>query len=677
MPHQLTCTVIACHNLIKRDLFSNPHPFCVLTINGEQTATTKVIKSTRNAYWNQSFTFRVDEGLLAIQVYDQRKFKQHGQGYLGRIAIDLREYIRDDLDEMIALNLTTNDSQIPVEGKITINLSCKPHSNAVISGENEDNLPEGWERKVDRLGRFYYIDHNNRTTTWIRPTGQENIQNRNRYDRLSLPDSAPQAVQNDPNPSGPLPSGFEQRFTPDGRPYYVDHTTRTTTWVDPRKQQTIRINQQITTTQTLSDLGPLPSGWEMRLTKFGRVYFVDHSTKTTTWDDPRLPSQLDASIPQYKRDFRRKLVYFRSQPPLRVLHGQCVLPIRRSSVFDDAFNEIMKLNPSELKKKLHIKFNNEQGLDFGGLSREFFYLLSHEMFNPQYGLFVYSAHDNYTLQMNPNSHVNPDHLSWFQFIGRVVGLSVFHRRFLDAYFVRPFYKMILNKPIRFEDMETIDADVYKSLQWMLENDITDVLECTFSTEEEEFGILQTHDLKENGRNISVTNENKQDYVDLIVEWRIHKRVHAQLEAFKVGFHEFIPSDLINVFDEKELEMLIGGIAEIDIKDWKSNTVYKNYTEDDLIIKRFWELMEQWDNEQRGRFLQFCTGTSRIPVNGFKDLQGSDGPRKFTLERVKDETALPKAHTCFNRIDLPNYSSFKVLEQKLSMAIEETIGFDQE
>jgi hypothetical protein len=98
---------------------------------------------------------------------------------------------------------------------------------------------------------------------------------------------------------------------------------------------------------------------------------------------------------------------------------------------------------------------------------EFFFLLSHEMFNPFYCLFEYSAHDNYTLQINPHSGINPEHLNYFKFIGRVVGLAVFHRRFLDAFFVVSFYKMILKIPVKLADMEAIDADFYRSLVWML------------------------------------------------------------------------------------------------------------------------------------------------------------------------------------------------------------------
>ncbi|KAJ1504214.1 NEDD4 E3 ubiquitin-protein ligase [Coelomomyces lativittatus] len=415
----------------------------------------------------------------------------------------------------------------------------------------------------------------------------------------------------------------------------------------------------------------------MRLTSTARVYFVDHNTKITTWDDPRLPSTLDEGVPQYKRDFRRKLIYFRSQAPLRLIPGQCTLKVSRNNLFDDAYHEIMKLPISELKKKLIIKFDKEEGLDYGGLSREFFFLLSHEIFNPFYCLFEYSAHDHYTLQVNPNSGINPDHLNYFKFIGRAVGLAIFHRRFLDAFFVVSIYKSILKKKIHLEDMASIDAEFHRSLEWMLNNDITDVLDLTFSCEDDRFGEVVTVDLLPNGSSIPVTEDNKKLYVELITSWRIVKRVEAQTQAFREGLFEFIPEDLVAVFDERELELLIGGLSEIDLDDWKKHTEYRGYSEKDEVVKWFWLCIQSWDNEKRARFLQFTTGTSRIPVNGFKDLQGSDGPRRFTLEKAGEVAALPKAHTCFNRIDLPPYKSYNTLVQKLSMAVEETIGFAQE
>lgn len=303
-------------------------------------------------------------------------------------------------------------SQRPVP-PVTSNGVANGHRTTLSSFEDsQGRLPAGWERREDNLGRTYYVDHNTRTTTWARPSANYNehasrtqreanmqLERRAHQSRMlpedrtgaSSPNSERQA--NTPpsgNPTavsmmaagattagtGELPPGWEQRVTPEGRPYFVDHNTRTTTWVDPRRQQYIRMyghNANGTNTtiqqQPVSQLGPLPSGWEMRLTSTARVYFVDHNTKTTTWDDPRLPSSLDQGVPQYKRDFRRKLIYFRSQPALRIMSGQCHVKVRRNSIFEDSYAEIMRQTPADLKKRLMIKFDGEDGLDYGGLSR--------------------------------------------------------------------------------------------------------------------------------------------------------------------------------------------------------------------------------------------------------------------------------------------------------------------
>jgi E3 ubiquitin-protein ligase NEDD4 len=623
----------------------------------------------------------------------------------------------------------------PAAASTQANGTMVPRQTGTFSSfeDAQGRLPAGWERREDNLGRTYYVDHNTRSTSWNRPsaTGTADTQRierdantqveRQRHQNRTLPEDRTGA--NSPNlqqqqqggaatnaatmmatgattaGTGELPPLWEQRHTPEGRPYFVDHNTRTTTWVDPRRQQYIRMygGQNANNTiqqQPVSQLGPLPSGWEMRLTNTARVYFVDHNTKTTTWDDPRLPSSLDQNVPQYKRDFRRKLIYFRSQPALRILSGQCHVKVRRSHIFEDSYAEIMRQSATDLKKRLMIKFDGEDGLDYGGLSREFFFLLSHEMFNPFYCLFEYSAHDNYTLQINPHSGINPEHLNYFKFIGRVVGLAIFHRRFLDAFFIGALYKMMLNKAVSLSDMEGVDADFHRSLQWMLDNPIEGVLDQTFSTEDERFGETKIEDLKPGGRDIEVTDSNKKEYVDLMVKWRIQKRIDEQFQAFITGFHELIPAELVNVFDERELELLIGGIAEIDVEDWKKHTDYRGYTESDEVIKFFWQTIRSWDGEQKSRLLQFATGTSRIPVNGFKDLQGSDGPRRFTIEKAGEVNNLPKSHTwlvliqmlnneemltclSFNRLDLPQYKTLEALQTKLTMAVEETMGFGQE
>ncbi|WWD16351.1 hypothetical protein CI109_100777 [Kwoniella shandongensis] len=816
-------TIVAADSLIKRDILRLPDPFAIVSVDSEQIHTTSVIKRTLNPYWNENFDITVkDSSIVAVQIFDQRKFKRKDQGFLGVINIKVSDVIDLELggQEMLTKELKKGSDNQAVQGKLIVYLSTQtntPIQNSVPAASGSNNvltptangsalsvntagavqsggsrpgstlrpanaspepespatgetpvvvapsaavpspmstnataaaaagaptvaptttaastgqtgggagnefdshsdqhgpLPDGWERRIDHLGRQYYVDHNTRTTTWSRPSDNQLSNNANqatstgearaRHNQRTLADdmldvqpsqgtgtvtpngsAAPVASSNVTTAGqGPLPAGWEQRFTPEGRPYFVDHNTRTTTWVDPRRQQLLRViapgqGNLSVQPQTVSQLGPLPSGWEMRLTSTARVYFVDHNTKTTTWDDPRLPSSLDQNVPQYKRDFRRKLIYFRSQPALRSNTGQCHIKVSRENIFEGSYTEIMRQTPNDLKKRLMIKFEGEDGLDYGGLSREFFFLLSHEMFNPFYCLFEYSAHDNYTLQINPNSGVNPEHLNYFKFIGRVVGLGIFHRRFLDAYFIVSFYKMILKKKITLQDLESVDSGLHRGLTWMLENDITDVIEDTFSITEEHFGEVVTVDLMDGGRDVEVTELNKKDYVDLVTEYRISRRVSEQFDAFMSGFNELIPQELINVFDERELELLIGGMSEIDVDDWQKHTDYRGYNPSDEVVEWFWKIVKAWPAERKSRLLQFTTGTSRIPVNGFKDLQGSDGPRRFTIEKAGEVTQLPKSHTCFNRIDLPAYKSYEALEQKLTIAVEETLGFGQE
>ena len=196
---------------------------------------------------------------------------------------------------------------------------------------------------------------------------------------------------------------------------------------------------------------------------------------------------------------------------------------------------------------------------------------------------------------------------------------------------------------------------------------------TFTVVEKHSGETVTVDLKPGGADIAVTEENKKEYVDLMVEYYISKRVKDQFDAFMSGFNELIPQDLINAFDEREHELLIGGMSEIDVyvfgslfsilirvlifnqrDGWAKFTNYRGYEVNDEVIRWFWKCVRSWPPERKSRLLQFATGTTRIPVNGFKDLQGSDGLQRFTIKKAGDADQLPKSHTPLNRVDLPPY-----------------------
>ncbi|XP_063305153.1 E3 ubiquitin-protein ligase NEDD4 isoform X5 [Pelobates fuscus] len=545
-------------------------------------------------------------------------------------------------------------------------------------------LPPGWEEKRDDKGRLYYIDHNTRTTTWEKPVLQGPMEVAQMSPVQSYSTSRQSQMTVGEATLVPLdlehmflPKGWEMRHAPGGRPFFINHTTKTTTWEDPRLRIPVQLRPKPPI--DLSDLGPLPPGWEERTHTDGRVFYIDHHTKRTQWEDPRLQNvAITGPAVPYSRDYKRKYEYFRKKLKKQLdIPNRFEMKLHRTTILEDSYRRIIAVKrPDILKARLWIEFDGEKGLDYGGVAREWFFLISKEMFNPYYGLFEYSATDNYTLQINPNSGLcNEDHLSYFKFIGRVAGMAVYHGKLLDAFFIRPFYKMMLQKPITLNDMESVDSEYYNSLQWILENDPIE-LDLRFTVDEELFGQTHQHDLKPGGSEIVVTNKNKKEYIHLVIQWRFVERVQKQMASFKEGFFELIPQDLIKIFDENELELLMCGLGDVDVNNWKEHTKYKNgYSQGHHVIQWFWKAVLMMDAEKRIRLLQFVTGTSRVPMNGFAELYGSNGPQLFTVEKWGTPDKLPRAHTCFNRLDLPPYESFEDLWDKLHIAIENAQGFD--
>ncbi|KAJ5585549.1 uncharacterized protein N7459_005349 [Penicillium hispanicum] len=379
-----------------------------------------------------------------------------------------------------------------------------------------------------------------------------------------------------------------------------------------------------------------------------------------------------------KRNYFTRRVHSRGAEP-RHPHPPLQLSVRRDQVFLDSFKSLYFKSADELKYgKLNVRFHGEEGVDAGGVTREWFQVLARGMFNPNYALFIPVAADRTTFHPNRLSGVNSEHLMFFKFIGRIIGKALYEGRVLDCHFSRAVYKCILGRSVSIKDMETLDLDYYKSLLWMLENDITDIITETFAIETDAFGEKQVIDLIADGRNIPVTQENKEEYIQRVVEYRLVESVREQLDNFLKGFHEIIPPDLISIFNEQELELLISGLPEIDVDEWKTNTEYHNYSASSSQIQWFWRAVRSFDKEERAKLLQFVTGTSKVPLNGFKELEGMNGVNKFNIHRdYGNKDRLPSSHTCFNQLDLPEYESYEDLRQRLYTAMtagSEYFGF---
>ncbi|XP_073839683.1 E3 ubiquitin-protein ligase Nedd4 isoform X32 [Musca autumnalis] len=656
---------------------------------------------------------------IAPQSYPLRPRRSVGAKSRIKGTLEIYHAFINEQREPVEPDTSTGDWEHVENVSVT---GAAPANAFVANGGHHDPLPPGWEERQDANGRTYYVNHTARTTQWERPTTMNtNHANINmeaaasdfqRRFHISVDDSETNRTNNedgDQTDSGnrsqtsasstrrnsvednnaattepaasttdeePLPPRWSMQVAPNGRTFFIDHASRRTTWIDPRNGRASPMPNQ--TRRVEDDLGPLPEGWEERVHTDGRVFYIDHNTRTTQWEDPRLsnPNIAGQAVP-YSRDYKQKYEYFKNhlRKPTNV-PNKFEIRVRRTSILEDSYRIISQVTKTDLlKTKLWVEFEGETGLDYGGLAREWFYLLSKEMFNPYYGLFEYSAMDNYTLQINNGSGLcNEDHLHYFKFIGRIAGMAVYHGKLLDAFFIRPFYKMMLEKPIDLKDMESVDTEYYNSLMWIKENDPRQ-LELTFCVDEDTFGQKSQHELKPGGANIEVTDENKDEYIKLVIEWRFVARVKEQMTAFLQGFGSIIPLTLIKIFDEHELELLMCGIQNIDVKDWRENTLYKgDYHQNHIIIQWFWRAVLSFPNEMRSRLLQFVTGTSRVPMNGFKELYGSNGPQMFTIEKWGTPNNYPRAHTCFNRLDLPPYEGYLQLKDKLIKAIEGSQGF---
>ncbi|GLB37041.1 putative protein with domain of Unknown Function (DUF913) [Lyophyllum shimeji] len=374
-------------------------------------------------------------------------------------------------------------------------------------------------------------------------------------------------------------------------------------------------------------------------------------------------------------DFDNKRNYFNQQlhrrPHSREHHSTLQLNVRRARVFEDSFQHLQRKTGDQIKYgKLSVRFYDEEGVDAGGVTREWFQILARQMFDPNNALFQPCAADKLTYQPNKNSWVNPEHLSFFKFVGRVIGKAIYDGRLLDAYFARSLYRQLLGKPVDYKDVEWVDPEYYNSLCWILENDPT-LLDLTFSVEADEFGVNRIVPLKEAGEHIPVTQENKREFVQLSAQYRLYSSIKNQIESLLNGFYEIIPKDLITIFNEQELELLISGTPDIDVDEWRAATEYNGYTSSDPNIVWWWRALKSFNRDERAKVLSFATGTSRVPLGGFVELQGVQGVQRFSIHKAYGEPdRLPQAHTCFNQIDLPQYSSYEMLRQQLLLAINE-------
>ncbi|TDH68991.1 hypothetical protein CCR75_000920 [Bremia lactucae] len=367
--------------------------------------------------------------------------------------------------------------------------------------------------------------------------------------------------------------------------------------------------------------------------------------------------------------------------------GHAELVIRRDHLLQDSFELVAAMKPYQLRQRWRVVFDGEPGVDAGGVMREWFTLLFDELFDPSFGLFVHTVGDERSYWINASSNLllgEEAHLRYYEFAGRLVGKAILEEHLMPVHLALPFLKHVLGVPISFSDLQFLDDEIYHSA--LIVKSIQDIepLCLDFTATRVVNGHPEIVELVEGGGDLVVTNENRLRYLDVLFKYYVLGSVSNQLLSFLTALYDVVPEGLLKLFDYQELELLMCGVPSIDVKDWRKHTDFVFFTHNvpsDLELNNiqwFWEVVEKMRNEDRVRLLQFATGTSRVPAQGFKGLISSDGRvRRFNVAftGMNQSLLFPKAHTCFNRLDLPIYKSKRVLAEYVKMIVQMDItGF---
>ncbi|GLE00692.1 hypothetical protein PINS_up009480 [Pythium insidiosum] len=344
-----------------------------------------------------------------------------------------------------------------------------------------------------------------------------------------------------------------------------------------------------------------------------------------------------------------------------------VLRVRRDNIVEDSLQQLVRASPETLKKPLKVKFIGEDGIDEGGVRKEFFQILLRQLLDPAYGMFTYDD-ETRTLWFNSDSL---EATMEFELIGILLGLAIYNAVILDVSFPHIVYKKLMGCRLGLDDIETAMPALGKGLRQLLDFDgnVEEVFQRNFEYSYEVFGAVKTIELKPGGAAIAVTNENRAEYVKLYVDYILNASVAKQFEAFHKGFHLVCNGEVLEMFRWEELQLLVCGSPELDFEALEKAARYEDgYTEESECIRNFWSVVHEFSLEEKKKLLRFSTGSDRVPIRGLSSML-------FIISRNgPDSDRLPTAHTCFNHLLLPEYSTREKLKDRLLLAINQAEGF---
>ena len=356
--------------------------------------------------------------------------------------------------------------------------------------------------------------------------------------------------------------------------------------------------------------------------------------------------------------------------------GPNFININRDKLIESSIEELSKVN---LYREIKVKFKGEEEGDAGGIMREWLTSLFKEFHKPENKLFTKADTKDYSIKVYNDKNFSKNKLKIFEFIGKIFVLALLNDLTINSCFNIYIYKIILDEPVELEDLIFIDSEIYHSIQKLQKLENFSNLELYFAeNEKDEKGNVNSINFILDGANIPVTKENMSYYFQKKIEYIMNKD-RPYINHIKKSIFSYIPETLIKIFTANELELMLNGTPFIDVSDWIENTEYEGYSPSDEIIINFWDIVRELPQEKLSRLLQFSTGSTRVPVGGFKSLQSNRGNIApfsiYRLEYEKGKRNYIKARTCFNRINLPNFPDKEKLLEGINFVIDnEILGF---
>eukprot|EP00301_Raphidiophrys_heterophryoidea_P016212 c2576_g1_i1.p1 GENE.c2576_g1_i1~~c2576_g1_i1.p1 ORF type:complete len:604 (+),score=99.14 c2576_g1_i1:179-1813(+) len=354
---------------------------------------------------------------------------------------------------------------------------------------------------------------------------------------------------------------------------------------------------------------------------------------------------------------------------------------RRSHVLVDSTSQILIKDPEMFRSRmLRVSLVNEDGVDFGAISREWITEMGRQISSTlleqfQVGEYrFYQPHRRFAMA----TQLSPEYQDQLECAGRVFAKSLYEvsccansGMAINVPLSENIWNFLTGKlPDPLATLEHVDPHLHSNLMKLLNQPLAALgLENALSFSIDISGDSETSVHKEflpGGDDLLVTDGNKHEYARLYAEFVLYGRMFEALTWFARGFQSVLPSDCTSMFDAKAANLMICGLPNIDVGNWIANTVYCHCSPSQRTVMFFWQFVESLDQHQLRKLLKFVTGSMVVPANGFGAMMP---PFKVTLVSAMAASGLPMANVCDCELLLPPYSSLSQLREKFLIALE--------